>query len=194
MDSGMPGAFVSILTGQKNLASKLSYMSASKTTMKATNRTIQNVLSGEQSAALNFNEILEEEKSKEAALIEKIKTNTTAEVAEGSGLKRGMRQDRYDSDRNEDVVPRRKEERSRSLSRKISVGKKSKQKRSKSSSSSFPSTSSSSSSGESMRKRRKEMKLKKGLKKLKLERRLREKSSEERSPCRRGQRNDQVGF
>ena len=73
MDSGMPGAFVSILTGQKNLASKLSYMSASNTTMKATNRTVQNVLSGEQSCGLNFNQILEDEKIKEAAEIEKIK-------------------------------------------------------------------------------------------------------------------------
>ena len=69
----MPGAFVSVLTGQKNLASKLAYMSASNTTMKATNRTIQNVFSGEQSTSLNFNQILKVEKKKEAVEKEKIK-------------------------------------------------------------------------------------------------------------------------
>ena len=99
MDSGMPGAFVSILTGQKNLASKLSYMSASNTTMKATNRTVQNVLSGEQSSALNFKQILEDEKMKEAAEIEKIKKKGSLDVdlnanelvgkiEGGSGMKR----------------------------------------------------------------------------------------------------------
>ena len=72
MAAGMPGAFVSILTGQKSLASKLSYMSANDPTQRATSRTLQNVMCGEQSTAKNFDEILKKERRKEAQEIKKI--------------------------------------------------------------------------------------------------------------------------
>lgn len=72
MAAGMPGAFVSTLTGQKSLASKLSYMSANDPTQRATSRTLQNVMCGEQSTAKNFDEILKKERRKEAQEIKKI--------------------------------------------------------------------------------------------------------------------------
>ena len=190
MDSGMPSAYVSMLAGQKNLASKLSYMSPSDITMKATNRTIQNIISGEQSSGLNFSELIEEEKKKEAFKIEKIndgrssletkdvgnieydeekkpRTSVSDKHAEMKGVKRKERS----GESSEDTEPKRKSKKKKKSS--FKKGKKSKKRQSSSSSSSSndstnnSSSSGSSSSGKDRRKRQKEKKLKKSLKRLK---------------------------
>ena len=69
MTAGMPGCNVSMLTGQKNLASKLNYMSPDDPTLKATNKVLQNIISGEKNAGQTFQDIYQEEKSLEIAEI-----------------------------------------------------------------------------------------------------------------------------
>ena len=73
MSAGMPGSFVSMLTGQKSLTSKLEYMSPDVVTLKASNRLIQNIISGEQRSGPRFAEIMNEEKNREAKVINDIK-------------------------------------------------------------------------------------------------------------------------
>lgn len=63
MTSGMPGSYVSILYGQRSLASKLNYMSSNDSTMKASNRVLQNVINGESNAGPSYQQIYEEERS-----------------------------------------------------------------------------------------------------------------------------------
>ena len=63
MTSGMPSPYVSILYGQKSLSSKLNYMSSDDPTMKATNRVLQNVISGQASAGPSFQEIYNQERA-----------------------------------------------------------------------------------------------------------------------------------
>ena len=63
MTSGMPSPYVSILYGQKSLSSKLNYMSSDDPTMRASNRVLQNVISGEASAGPSFQEIYNEERT-----------------------------------------------------------------------------------------------------------------------------------
>ena len=202
----MPSAFVSMLAGQKNLASKLSYMSPSDITMKATNRTIQNIISGEQSSGLNFSELIEEEKKKEAFKIEKIndgrssletkdvgniecdqekkpRTSESDKHAEMKGKKRKERS----GESSEDTEPKRKSRKKKKAP--LKKGKRSKKRQSSSSSSSTnestnnsSSSGSSSSSGKARRKRKKEKKLKKSLKRLKKEVKQLRKRSASSSP------------
>ena len=73
MSAGMPGSFVSMLTGQKSLTSKLEYMSPDDVTLKASNRLVQNIISGEQRSGPRFAEIMNEEKNREAKVINDIK-------------------------------------------------------------------------------------------------------------------------
>ena len=62
MSAGMPGAFVSMSTSRKSLASKLHYMSSNDPTMKATNRIVHNVINGEQSSGSNFQDVFADER------------------------------------------------------------------------------------------------------------------------------------
>ena len=64
MSAGMPGAFVSMSTSRKSLASKLHYMSSNYLTMKATTRIVHNVINGEQSSGSNFQDVFEDEREK----------------------------------------------------------------------------------------------------------------------------------
>ena len=57
MMKSMPGAFVSEITGHKSLSSKLGYMSTNDITLKAANRTIQDIMGGVQSGSKDFGEI-----------------------------------------------------------------------------------------------------------------------------------------
>lgn len=62
MSSGVPGSYVSMMFGQKNLASKISYMSQTDATQKATNIVLQNVVSGEASSSPLFKDIYDGER------------------------------------------------------------------------------------------------------------------------------------
>ena len=62
MSSGIPGSYVSMMFGQKNLASKVSYMSPTDSTQKATNLVLQNVVNGELNSSPLFKEIYDKER------------------------------------------------------------------------------------------------------------------------------------
>ena len=65
MSKSMPGAYVSQNTGHRGYASKLDYMPTNEVTLKAANRTLQDVMAVESSNSKEFVTIFAEEKAKE---------------------------------------------------------------------------------------------------------------------------------
>lgn len=70
MGSGMDGSVASMIHGHSTLAAKTSYMSMDDPTMKAANKVLQNVITGERSVGENFDTYFGEERKKEAAAVE----------------------------------------------------------------------------------------------------------------------------
>lgn len=75
LSSGMPGSYVACLAGQKSLASQTHYVSHTPTSLSATNRIMKDLVSGESSTTQNFDDMLKEEKQKEAKTISAMKTS-----------------------------------------------------------------------------------------------------------------------
>ena len=81
MTSGMPSPYVSILYGQKSLSSKLNYMSSDDPTMRASNRVLQNVISGEGSAGPSFQEIYNEERTGTGSSVKDPEPSATSDIS-----------------------------------------------------------------------------------------------------------------
>ena len=204
LSSGMPGSYVACLAGQKTLAAQTHYVSHTPTTLSATNRIMKDLVSGESSTTQNFDDILKEEKQKEARIISalKVSSENPAETHDDVEMVQDSR-DQFSEERvPEPIVPNPSVMRqnmthselpvegtssnhSKPLKSKPSKAKKSKRKgkkrhrRSPSSSSYSASSSSESSSTDSEAERREQRNLKRRLKKT--ERKLR-KMKENRPP------------
>ena len=146
MSSGIPGSYVSMMFGQKNLASKVNYMSPTDSTQKATNLVLQNVINGELNSSPMFKDIYAQER--------KINANVDPSPSPSHNANEELCPD---------VPPT---EMSGSSKKDVEKKKKKKKDRKKVESSSSSSSESSSSESENERSRRKIKKLKAKIKKL----------------------------
>ena len=73
MGSGMDGSLASMIHGHTTLAAKTNYMSLDDRTMKAANKVLHNVITGERAKGDSFHSIFEQERIKEANTVELIK-------------------------------------------------------------------------------------------------------------------------
>ena len=80
MGSGMDGSLASMIHGHATLAAKTNYMSLDDRTMKAANKVLHNVITGEKAQGDSFDTIIEQERIKEADTVELIKKKEASAV------------------------------------------------------------------------------------------------------------------